>query len=76
MKFLREDKMQYNQLNVVSLNVNGLSNPMKRGKVITKLKKEKSQGNYLQETHLSVVEHEKFKKLGFLNLFKDGLHSH
>ena len=61
--------MHHNQLKVVSLNVNGLNNPMKRGKVVTKLKKEKSQISYLQETHLSDQEHEKFKKLGFKHAF-------
>ena len=63
-KSQEEDMMQCNRLQVLSLNVNGLNNPMKRGKVIAKLKKEKSQVCFLQETHLSDQEHEKFKKIG------------
>uniref|UniRef100_A0AAR2M341 Endonuclease/exonuclease/phosphatase domain-containing protein n=1 Tax=Pygocentrus nattereri TaxID=42514 RepID=A0AAR2M341_PYGNA len=39
--------MQYSQLKVVSLNVNGLNDPIKRGKVIAKLKKEKKGGYIL-----------------------------
>lgn len=59
------EEMQHSQLKVVALNVNGLSNPMKRGKVIAKLKKERAQVSFLQKTHLSDQEHEKYKKLGF-----------
>lgn len=61
--------MHHNQLKVVSLNVNGLNNPMTRGKVTAKLKEEKPQISYLQETHLSDQEHDKFKKWGFKNTF-------
>lgn len=42
-KTQRKDEMQHNQRKVVSLNVNGLNNPMKSGKVIVKLQKETSQ---------------------------------
>ena len=61
--------MQPNGLKVVSLNVNGLNNPIKRSKVITKFKKEKIQMIFLQETHLSKEEHEKLKKCGYKNTF-------
>ena len=61
--------MQYKQLKVVSLNVNGLNNKMKRARILRKIKKDNSQINYLQETHLSDQEHEKLKKMGFKNTF-------
>lgn len=46
----------------MSLNVNGLGNPIKRAKVMTKIKKENMHLIFLQETHLSPQENEKFKK--------------
>ena len=62
--------MQHSQLKVVSLNVNGLNNPMKRGKIIAKLsKKERSQVSFLHETHMSDQEHDKYKKLGYKNTY-------
>lgn len=61
--------MGYNSLKILSLNINGLNSPVKRGKVLTKLKKEKVQVILLQETHLSQTEHEKFKKMGFRNSY-------
>lgn len=56
-------------VSIVSLNVNGLGNPVKRSKVIAKLKRDKSSVAFLQETHLSKKEHDKFKKLGYVNSF-------
>lgn len=53
----------------MSLNVNGICNPVKRAKIMTKLKKEKTQITFLQETHLSKIEHEKLRKFGFKNSF-------
>ena len=53
--------MQYEGNKVVSLNVNGLSNPIKRAKFMAKFRKEKIQVVFLQETHLSIEEHEKLK---------------
>uniref|UniRef100_A0A673A625 Endonuclease/exonuclease/phosphatase domain-containing protein n=1 Tax=Sphaeramia orbicularis TaxID=375764 RepID=A0A673A625_9TELE len=44
--------MQTN-LKILSLNINGLNSPLKKGKVMTKLKKEEVQIIFLQETHLS-----------------------
>lgn len=61
--------MQHNGIKVVSLNVNGLNNPIKRGKVLAKFKKEKIQIIFLQETHLSRQEHEKIKKFGYKNTY-------
>lgn len=56
-------------LKIASLNVNGLSNPVKRSRVLAKMKKDKSQIIFLQETHMSRLEHEKLKKFGYPNTF-------
>lgn len=59
-------------LKITSLNVNGLRNQIKRGKVLAKLKKkkkDKSQVVMLQETHMSNEEHNKLKRFGNLNSF-------
>lgn len=58
-----------NSVKILSLNVNGLNNPIKRQRVMSKLKKEKAQIIYLQETHLTDQESEKLKKFGFMNTF-------
>lgn len=50
---------------IVTYNVNGLGNPVKRSKIMTKLKKEEIDIALLQETHLTQVEHEKLKKWKF-----------
>ena len=59
----------YQDYKVISLNVNGLHNPVKRSKVIAKMKRESLQVIFWQETHLSDAEHEKLKKMGFMNTF-------
>lgn len=51
------------EFHVVTLNVNGLTSPIKRAKMIAKAKKEKSQIVFWQETHLQSSEHEKLKKI-------------
>lgn len=61
--------MMTNHIKIMSLNVNGLNSPIKRQKVMTKLKKEKAQIIFLQETHLSQSEHNKLKKYGYRNLY-------
>lgn len=61
--------MANQKLRIVSFNVNGILNPVKRGKILSKMKKEKAQVVYLQETHLNDVEHEKLRKMGFINIF-------
>ena len=55
--------MRYNNIKLVSLNVNGMNNPVK--KVLAKIKKEKAQVLFLQETHLPQQEHDKLKRFGF-----------
>lgn len=66
--------MQYEGVKVVSLNVNGLSSPIKRGKFMAKFRKEKNQVVFLQETHLSTEEHEKLKRFGYSNTFYSTYH--
>lgn len=53
--------MMENSVKILSLNVNGLNNPIKRQKVMSKLRKEKAQIIYLQETHLTDQESEKLQ---------------
>lgn len=60
---------KYEEIRIMSLNVNGIGNPVKRAKIMTKIKKEKTQITFLQETHLSQVEHEKLKRFGFKNTY-------
>lgn len=61
--------MGSHNLKITSLNVNGLNHPVKRSKVLAKLKREKSQITFIQETHLSKHEHEKLKKFGYSNTY-------
>lgn len=61
--------MQYQEYRVVTLNVNGLHRPIKRAKVIAKMKREKQHVIFWQETHLDKSENEKLKKYGFKNTF-------
>ena len=56
-------------ISLVSLNVNGLNNPIRRSKVILKMRKLKAQVIFFQETHLSQEEHEKLKKFGYRNTY-------
>uniref|UniRef100_A0A3B1J8B1 Reverse transcriptase domain-containing protein n=1 Tax=Astyanax mexicanus TaxID=7994 RepID=A0A3B1J8B1_ASTMX len=61
--------MTYEELKIISFNVNGLLNPIKRSKILSKMKKEKASVVFLQETHLSDLEHEKLKRMGFSKVF-------
>lgn len=60
---------QSTEVKLMSSNVNGLGNPIKRSKVMTKFKKEKADIIFMQETHLSKQEQEKLKKFGFKNTY-------
>lgn len=55
--------MLHQNYKVVTLNVNGLHNPIKRSKAIAKMKREKQDVFFWQETHLSSVEHVEHEKL-------------
>lgn len=54
---------------IISFNVNGVLNPIKRSKILSKLKKQKAQIAFLQETRLSQSEHAKLKRMGFRHVF-------
>ncbi len=56
-------------LKIASLNVNGLNNPVKRSRVLAKMRRDTTQVVFLQETHMTQQEHEKFKKFGYLNSY-------
>ena len=49
-----------NDLKIASLNVNGLGNPVKRSRVLAKMRRDKTQVVFLQETHMTQQEHEHF----------------
>ncbi len=61
--------MQNRSIKMVSLNINGILNPIKRGNILSKLKREKIQIAYLQETHLDDPEHAKLNKMGFKHVY-------
>lgn len=61
--------MHSGDVKIISFNVNGVLNPIKRSKILSKLKKEKAQVAFLQETHLSQSEHVKLKRQGFKQVF-------
>uniref|UniRef100_A0A3Q4GV44 exodeoxyribonuclease III n=1 Tax=Neolamprologus brichardi TaxID=32507 RepID=A0A3Q4GV44_NEOBR len=54
-------------ITLVSMNVNGMNNPIKRSKVILKMRKLNANAIYLQETHLS--QEDKLKKFGYRNSY-------
>ena len=56
-------------IKVVSFNVNRVLNPIKRSKILSKLRREGARVAFLQETHLTEVEHSKLKRGGFKHLF-------
>lgn len=58
-----------NNIKIVSFNINGVLNPIKRSKILSKMKKENAQVVFLQETHLNSVEHEKLKRMGFSQVY-------
>ena len=58
-----------NVMGIMSLNVNGLGNVVKRKRVMMKLKKEKNQIYFLQETHMTKEEHLKLKRFGYRNAY-------
>ncbi|XP_062396829.1 LINE-1 retrotransposable element ORF2 protein isoform X1 [Sardina pilchardus] len=56
-------------VNVISFNVNGLLSPGKRNKILLKLKKENIDIAFLQETHMTEIDHQKLKRYGFKHVF-------
>ena len=67
--------MQSGLVKIISFNVNRVWNPIKRSKILSKLKKEKAQIAFLQETHMSQSEHAKQQKLGFRKVFSSSFKS-
>lgn len=61
--------MTSEKLRVASFNVNGILSPIKRTKILTKMRREKVDIVYLQETHLNNLEHEKLTKYGYTKLY-------
>lgn len=58
-----------NRIKVASCNVNGVLNPTKRSKIISKMKKEGVRVILSQETHLTENEHAKLKRNGYNQIF-------
>lgn len=58
-----------NVIGIMSWNVNGLGDVVKRKRVMMKLKKERNQIYFLQETHMTKEEHVKLKKFGYRNVY-------
>uniref|UniRef100_A0AAX7SZD6 exodeoxyribonuclease III n=1 Tax=Astatotilapia calliptera TaxID=8154 RepID=A0AAX7SZD6_ASTCA len=50
---------------IVSFNVNGLGSHIKRSKMMSKIKREQIEVAFIQESHLSKLEHDKLKKWKF-----------
>lgn len=63
------------ELKVISLNVNGINNVIKRKKILLEMEKEKADIIYLQETHLDKLEHEKLKKITKSQVYYSTLNS-
>ena len=61
--------MASGKIKIMSYNVNGLLNPIKHSKLLTKMRKEQAQMVYLQETPLDFKEHEKLKRMGFTSVY-------
>lgn len=57
------------KLKVVTLNVKGLNNPIKRKRVLQNIKKEGGEICFIQETHLTQLEHKKLEKLASAQVF-------
>lgn len=61
--------MPRQEYRIITLNVNGLLNPIKRSKRTAKMKRENQQIIFWQETNLSDTEHGKLGKMGFRVFF-------
>lgn len=61
--------MPQQEYSIITLNVNGLQKPIKRGKLIAKIKREQHHIIFWQETRMVKSEHGKLKKGGFKNTF-------
>ncbi len=71
----RGPKQNMQGIKITSLNVNGVNNPIKRGKILSKLNKGKTDIAFLQETHLNGIEHTKLGRLGFKHVYSSSYKS-
>ena len=62
-------------MNFISFNVNGLNKPIKSSKVLTQMKSLGGDIVFMQETHLSKMEHEKLTKLFKAQVFYSSYHT-
>ncbi len=62
-------KLNSQKIRIATYDVNGLLYPVKRSKILSKLKKDKIDIELLQETHLMEIEHGKLKRTGFRRVF-------
>lgn len=62
-------RMSMDRLKFISFNINGLLNPIKRKRVLSRVKKEQATIVYLQETHLNDTEHQKLQQMGYTQVF-------
>lgn len=69
MQHPQETMANNHNLKIISFNINGVLNPTKRSKILSKMKKENAQIVLLQETHLNSTEHEKLKRMGFSKVY-------
>lgn len=53
-------------VSLISWNVNGLTNPIKRDWIFTALRQYDAQIATIQETHLNEIEHEKLTRRGYI----------
>ena len=61
--------MKNRSLKIASFNINGILNPVKRGEILSKLKKDQIQVAFLQESHLNDSKHAKLNKSGFKRVY-------
>lgn len=62
-------------MKIISLNVNGLNNNVKRKKILQQLNREKGDILFLQETHLTQIEHKKLSKVTNAQIFSSSFNS-
>uniref|UniRef100_A0A3Q3NF89 Endonuclease/exonuclease/phosphatase domain-containing protein n=1 Tax=Labrus bergylta TaxID=56723 RepID=A0A3Q3NF89_9LABR len=62
-------------IKITSLNVNGLNNPIKRKKVLQKMKREGGNVMFLQENHLSREDLKKLERLTNAQVHSASFHS-
>ena len=63
------------EIKITSLNVNSLNNPIKRKRVLHKMKTVGGDIMFFQETHLSKEEHKKLEKLLNAQVYSSSFHS-